>query len=367
MARKLKRPKSKELLAWYDEHARILPWRISPKKRAAGKVPDPYKVWLSEIMLQQTTVAAVKSYFEKFLTTWPKLKDLAASDRDDVLKAWAGLGYYSRARNLKACADIIMSDYGGKFPHNPKELKNLPGIGEYTAAAISAIAFDKPEVVVDGNVERIIARLFAIEDALPAAKKIIKEHAASLTPKKRAGDYAQAMMDLGATICTPKKPKCDICVWQRACQAHFLGAEESFPRKAPRKIKPTRYGWAFVAEREDGAILLRKRPDKGLLGGMTEIPGTAWSEEKPKVPFAAAPYQAGWSKQCGTIRHTFTHFHLELNVVTNLFPQSQEPSKNCWWADAKSIAEEALPTVMKKVLEAAKPGITIKPGEKLYR
>lgn len=358
MERTLKPPKSKDLLAWYDNHARVLPWRISPKNRAAGEIPDPYRIWLSEIMLQQTTVATVKSYFEKFVTTWPTVQDLAKSERDDVLKAWAGLGYYSRARNLKACADMIVSDYEGRFPETLVELKKLPGIGDYTAAAMTSIAFDKPAVVVDGNVERVISRLYAIEKPLPGAKKTITELAAALTPKNRCGDYAQAMMDLGATICTPKRPACALCVWREFCQASRTNAQEDFPRKTPKKVKPTRYGWAFIAVREDSAILLRQRPDKGLLGGMTEVPGTVWSEEKPKLPFAAAPFQAGWSKQCGTIRHTFTHFHLEVEVVMNVFPNSQKPAKNCWWAHEEAIAGEALPTVMKKILEAAKPGIT---------
>ena len=358
MERTLKPPRSKDLLAWYDNHARVLPWRISPKNRATGEMPDPYRIWLSEIMLQQTTVATVKSYFEKFITTWPTVQHLAKSERDDVLKAWAGLGYYSRARNLKACADMIVSDYEGRFPETLAELKKLPGIGNYTAAAMISIAFDKPAVVVDGNVERVISRLYAIEEPLPGAKKIIAEHAAALTPKKRCGDYAQAMMDLGATICTPKRPACAICVWRESCQASRTNAQEDFPRKTPKKVKPTRYGWAFIAVREDNSILLRKRPDKGLLGGMTEVPGTVWSEEKPKLPFAAAPFQAGWSKQCGTIRHTFTHFHLEVEVVMNIFPSSQKPAKNCWWVNEEAIAGEALPTVMKKILEAGKPGIT---------
>lgn len=360
MAQKVKSPKSKDLLDWYDRHARVLPWRISPQNRSVGEMPDPYRIWLSEIMLQQTTVATVKSYFEKFITTWPTLEALASAKRDDVLKAWAGLGYYSRARNLKACADMIVSDYGGKFPETPDQLKKLPGIGDYTASAMASIAFDKSETVVDGNVERVISRLFAIEEPLPAAKKIIKAHAATLTPKKRPGDYAQAMMDLGATICTPKRPACALCVWREACQACRTNSQEDFPRKSPKKVKPTRYGWAFVAVREDGAILLRRRPDSGLLGGMTEIPGTVWSAEKPKAPFAAAPFQAGWAQQCGTIRHTFTHFHLEIDVVTNTFPQDHKPAKNCWWADRRAVADEALPTVMKKIIEAAKPGITKK-------
>lgn len=353
-------PHSDDLLSWYDKHARALPWRVSPENRNAGEVPNPYHVWLSEIMLQQTTVATVKSYFEKFIKTWPSVQDLAASDREDILKAWAGLGYYSRARNLKVCADVIVRDHDGKFPESADELKALPGIGDYTSAAIAAIAFDQPATVVDGNVERVISRLFAIEEPLPGAKKVIKQHAATLTPKRRPGDYAQAIMDLGATICTPKRPACALCVWRTSCLAFKTGAQEDYPRKAAKKAKPTRYGWAFVAVRSDGAVLLRKRSDKGLLGGMTEIPGTAWSDEKPRSPFAAAPYQAGWANKCGTVRHTFTHFHLEVDVVSNAFPKDQPPAKDCWWADQREIANEALPTVMKKIVEAALPGITKK-------
>lgn len=351
-------PSSDDLLSWYDRHARILPWRVSPEDRSHGEAPDPYRVWLSEIMLQQTTVATVKSYFEKFVTLWPTVQDLAAADREDVLKAWAGLGYYSRARNLKACADVVVHEYGGRFPETVATLKTLPGIGDYTASAIAAIAFDQRAAVVDGNVERVLSRIFAIEEPLPKAKKIIKDHQQKLTPNKRPGDYAQAMMDLGATICTPKKPACALCVWRDGCRAFEQGTQEQFPVKAPKKIKPTRYGWAFVAVRADGAVLLRSRPDQGLLGGMTEVPGTSWGEERPVSPYAAAPFQAGWSKKCGTIRHTFTHFHLEVDVVTSTFPMDQMPAKDSWWALMEDIPDEALPTVMKKILEAALPGVT---------
>ena len=351
-------PNPSDLLEWYDRHARVLPWRVSPENRALGEVPDPYRVWLSEIMLQQTTVATVKSYFEKFTTLWPSIHDLAKADREDVLKAWAGLGYYSRARNLKACADIVAHDHDGIFPDTVERLKELPGIGDYTASAIAAIAFDQPAAVVDGNVERVLSRIFAVEEAMPKAKKTIKEHQSALTPQMRAGDYAQAMMDLGATICSPKKPACALCVWQSDCAAFKLGTQELFPVKAPKKVKPTRYGWAFVAVRADGAVLLRTRPDKGLLGGMTEVPGTSWGEELPKSPFASAPFQAGWSKRCGVIQHTFTHFHLEVEVVTSLFPMEQAAAKNSWWAAMEDIPNEALPTVMNKMLEAALPGIT---------
>lgn len=351
-------PSSSDLLEWYDRHARVLPWRVLPKDRAHGEVPIPYRIWLSEIMLQQTTVATVKSYFEKFIALWPSVHDLAAADREEVLKAWAGLGYYSRARNLKACADLLVRDYGGQFPESITELKKLPGVGDYTASAVAAIAFDERAAVVDGNVERVLSRVFAIEEALPKAKTIIKNHQETLTPKKRPGDYAQAMMDLGATICTPKKPACSLCVWRDSCAAFDQGRQEQFPVKAPKKVKPTRYGWAFVAVRADGAVLLRTRPDQGLLGGMTEVPGTSWGEEHPVSPYAAAPFQAGWSKRCGTIRHTFTHFHLEVEVVTSPFPMDQAPAKDSWWTPMEQVSGEALPTVMKKILEAALPGVT---------
>lgn len=356
----LPEPQATVLLAWYDRHARHLPWRIAPDARARGIVPDPYRVWLSEIMLQQTTVATVKSYFEAFIARWPTVEALAAADREDVLKAWAGLGYYSRARNLKAAAELIANDYDGSFPKTVEALKMLPGIGEYTAAAIAAIAFDQPATVVDGNVERVISRLFAIDEPLPAAKTAIRSRAAALTPALRAGDYAQAMMDLGATICTPKRPACALCVLRASCAAHAEGAPETYPRKAGKSRKPTRFGWAFVAVRADGAVLLRKRLDTGLLGGMTEVPGTPWSEEYPRAPFAAAPYRAGWGQQCGTIRHSFTHFNLEIDVVKSTFPQDHLAAKDCWWSAAEAVHSEALPTVMKKVLEAALPGITKK-------
>ena len=242
--------------------------------------PDPYRVWLSEVMLQQTTVAAVKSYFEAFTAAWPTVRDLAAAPRDDVMKAWAGLGYYARARNLHACAEVVARDHGGRFPDTAEGLRALPGIGEYTAAAIAAIAFDEPAAVVDGNVERVIARLFAIDTPLPEAKKIIRGIQSRLTPLARAGDYAQAMMDLGAGICTPKRPACSLCPVNDACVAHARGDEERYPVKAEKAERPTRHGDAFVAVRPDGAVLLRQRPDDGLLGGMAEVPGSEWTSRK---------------------------------------------------------------------------------------
>ncbi|WP_181706074.1 A/G-specific adenine glycosylase [Chthonobacter rhizosphaerae] len=349
-------PDSAALLAWYDRHARRLPWRVPPEDRAVGVLPDPYRIWLSEVMLQQTTVAAVKSYFEAFTARWPRLEDLAAASRDDVMKAWAGLGYYSRARNLKACAEAVAALPGGRFPDTEEGLRALPGIGAYTAAAVAAIAFDRRAVVVDGNVERVISRLHAVETPLPAAKPEIRALADALTPDERPGDFAQAVMDLGATICTPKRPACGLCPVQASCAARAMGLQETFPRKAPKKDRPTRFGTVFAAVRPDGALLLRRRGDKGLLGGMTELPGTDWTEAPAADPLAAAPLAAAWTPVSGLVEHTFTHFHLKLSVVR---ATSDAPAPDgCWWSAPGDIAGEALPTVMKKAVEAAIPGST---------
>ena len=353
------------LLAWYDRHARRLPWRVGPKDRARGVLPDPYHVWLSEVMLQQTTVAAVKAYFEAFTTAWPTVADLAAAPRDDVMKAWAGLGYYARARNLHACAEAIVRDHGARFPGSAAGLRVLPGIGDYTAAAIAAIAYDEPAPVVDGNVERVIARLFAIDTPLPEAKKVIRAIQVRLTPTLRAGDYAQAMMDLGAGICTPKRPACALCPVNDACVAHARGEEERYPLKAEKATRPTRYGDAFVAVRADGAVLLRQRPDDGLLGGMTEVPGSEWTSRKKEMDASAqAPIQADWRRVPATVVHVFTHFRLELNVYCAVLPAMEKAPAGCWWSPSESLPDEALPSVMRKVVEAAVPGATRKRAQK---
>jgi A/G-specific adenine glycosylase len=347
------------LLAWYDRHARRLPWRIGPKDRARGVAPDPYRVWLSEVMLQQTTVAAVKSYFDAFTAAWPTVRDLAAAPRDDVMKAWAGLGYYARARNLHACARVVARDHGGRFPGTAEGLRALPGIGEYTAAAIAAIAFDEPAAVVDGNVERVVARLFAIHTPLPEAKKIIRGIQSRFTPLSRAGDYAQAMMDLGAGICTPKRPACSLCPLNDACVAHARGEEERYPVKAEKADRPTRHGDAFVAVRPDGSVLLRKRPDDGLLGGMAEVPGGEWASRRNDLdPLPHAPIQGDWQRVPGTVVHVFTHFRLELNVYCARLAAMEKAPHGHWWATAEALPGEALPSVMKKVVEAALPGAT---------
>lgn len=333
-----------KLLAWYDAHGRDLPWR------AKGKRPDPYGVWLSEIMLQQTAVAAVRGYFLKFAERWPTVEALAAASLDDVLKAWAGLGYYARARNLHACAKAVVEHHGGIFPSAVDELLELPGIGLYTAGAIAAIAFDRPCAAVDGNVERVLSRLHAIKTPLPQSKPRIREIAQALVPRKRAGDYAQALMDLGATVCTPKSPVCGICPWADQCRGRALGIAGTLPRKAARKAVPARLGYAYWLTRGDGAVLLRRRPEKGLLGGMMEVPGSEWEE---KLPGKNPPFAAQWRKLPGTVQHTFTHFYLELTVLAAAIENAAPPA-GCRWVAAQNVDAEALPSVMRKVAAHAR-------------
>lgn len=356
---KLKKPQFREevqpdvfstaLLDWYDGHARTLPWRVSPAERARGVMPDPYRVWLSEVMLQQTTVATVKAYFERFTTRWPTIEGLAAEPQDEVLKEWAGLGYYARARNLHKCAQVVVADHGGAFPATEAELLCLPGVGAYTAAAIASIAFDERATVLDGNVERVMARFFAIEDPLPGSKKMLYAAADRLTPGARSGDYAQAVMDLGATICTPRNPACGLCPLMGECAGRKAGIAETLPRKTPKKAKPTRYGVAFVAVRADGAVLLDRRPQTGLLGGMMEVPGSEWSEDFTINDAATlAPVEGIWHDVSDAL-HSFTHFHLRLAVKRANIPMEAKAKRGRWFSaeDAKS---QALPTVMKKVL-----------------
>jgi A/G-specific adenine glycosylase len=326
-----------------------MPWRVPPADVAAGILPDPYAVWLSEIMLQQTTVAAVRSYFLKFMELWPTVADLAAADEEDVLKAWAGLGYYSRARNLKKGADEIVRNYHGRFPNTAEALSKLPGIGPYTSAAIAAIAFNEPVAVVDGNIERVITRLFAIDKPLPAAKPEIGKRVAELMPASRPGDYAQALMDLGATICSPRKPSCLFCPISGHCLALKAGNPESYPVKLPKTAKPLRRGAAFVAFNGAGLILVKKRGPKGLLASMTEVPTTDWTSRRDGLTTReGAPFQSDW-KPCGSIRHVFTHFELELSVFKSK-TTLPAPAGHWWSAD---IDSEALPSLMKKVISAA--------------
>lgn len=350
---------SARLLAWYDRHHRDLPWRVPPDRIAAGIRPDPYRVWLSEVMLQQTTIEAVKPYFRKFVEAWPTVADLAAASRDEVMKAWAGLGYYSRARNLKACAEHVAAAHGGAFPDSEAGLRALKGVGAYTAAAIAAIAFNQPAAVVDGNVERVIARLYAIGRPVAEAKAQIRRLVEALVPPDRPGDFAQAMMDLGATICTPKRPACMVCPVRGDCAALAAGDPERFPVKAVKGERPTRRGAAFVAVRPDGAILLRKRAETGLLGGMAEVPGSRWTARTDgETGVAAAPFPAKW-RFAGRIVHVFTHFALELDVHLAAVDGHAAPA-DAWWSSPADLPHEALPTVMKKAIEAALPGATRK-------
>jgi A/G-specific adenine glycosylase len=318
------------LLSWYDQAGRELPWRVKKGR------PDPYRVWLSEVMLQQTTVAAVAPYFARFLKRWPTVEALAAAPRDAVLGAWAGLGYYSRARNLHSAAQRLAAE---GFPDTEAGWRSLPGVGAYTAAAIAAIAFDQATNVVDGNVERVMARLYAVETPLPEAKAEVRALAGALVTDKRPGDWAQALMDLGATICTPKSPKCLICPWRGACAAFTSGAPDTYPRRAAKAERPQRHGVAYRMERGDQIWLVR-RPDKGLLGGMAGLPTTDWRNKKWTRAEALkhAPASGAW-KKAGQVRHVFTHFALALDV----YAAEVNPTGDGWWGDAG-----ALPTVFKK-------------------
>ncbi|WP_171177387.1 A/G-specific adenine glycosylase [Ruegeria sp. HKCCD8929] len=334
------------LLGWYDLHARKMPWRVGPADRAAGVRPDPYRVWLSEVMLQQTTVAAVRDYFQRFTARWPRVEALAAAPDEHVMGEWAGLGYYARARNLLKCARVVAREHDGQFPDSYDTLLTLPGIGPYTAAAIAAIAFDRPETVLDGNVERVTARFHDIHEPLPGSKPLLKQYAEALTPAIRPGDYAQAVMDLGATICTPKSPACGICPLREPCRARLAGTAPELPKKSPKKPKPTRYGYAYLARRADGAVLLERRPDKGLLGGMLGWPGSHWSETPVEMP----PFEAGWQVLTGEVRHTFTHFHLILHLRSAVLPDDLEPD-GLQIIGKHAFRPSDLPTVMRKAYD----------------
>lgn len=345
-----------DLLAWYDRHRRRLPWRAPP-----GVTADPYAVWLSEIMLQQTTVAAVKPYFEAFLARWPTVADLAGAKVEEVMTAWAGLGYYARARNLHKCAQAVAEQHAGVFPDTEEALRALPGIGPYTAAAIASIAFDRRAVVVDGNVERVMARLFGVTAPLPKSKPTLVAHAGSLTPSRRPGDYAQGVMDLGATVCTPKSPACVLCPWSEPCVARAKGIQEELPAKLKKAGNPTRHGVAFWMVREDGAVLLRRREAKGLLGGMTEVPSTDWRAKKWTAADvnAALPVSKGWRALPGVVTHTFTHFHLELTVMTAdlTAAQAKKLGESALWTPLERLGEAGLPSVMAKVARHVMKGM----------
>jgi A/G-specific adenine glycosylase len=348
------------LLAWYERHARRLPWRVGPRERRQGARADPYRVWLSEIMLQQTTVKAAAPYFQRFVARWPSVRALAAADDLEIMAAWAGLGYYARARNLIACARAVAARPDAQFPNSAAALATLPGIGPYTAAAIAAIAFGEAVAAVDGNVERVIARLFAIEAPLPAAKPLVRNALAPLVPETHAGEFAEALMDLGATICTPARPLCSLCPLSSACEARRQGRQTELPVKRERRPRPLRYGVAFVARRSDGAILLRRRPTSGLLGGMAEPPGSEWSNALPLM--CSPPLAARWTDVPLAVTHVFTHFVLRLSVRRAELPAETSAPDNHWWAAVGTLLDEALPSVMKKAIEAAFPNAT-KPGQ----
>lgn len=300
-------------------------------------------------MLQQTTVKAVGPYFSAFLARWPTVAHLADAPLEGVLSAWAGLGYYARARNLHACAKAVVARHGGHFPQDEAALLDLPGIGPYTAAAIAAIAFDLKASPVDGNIERVVSRLHALDEPLPKGKAAIRAGAAALTPARRPGDFAQAMMDLGATICTPKSPACSLCPWMEPCVARAAGDPARYPVKAPKGEKPSRAGVAFLAVRADGAVLLRTRPDKGLLAKMTEVPSTPWGPE-PQGPEEHAPLKARWRPLPGAVEHVFTHFALTLRVLRADLPMSAAAPAGHRWVAPEGFDAEALPSVMRKVL-----------------
>jgi len=357
------------LLDWYDRHRRRLPWRPP-----AGERAEPYRVWLSEIMLQQTGVKTVGPYFEKFVARWPDVVAMGRASLDDVLRMWAGLGYYSRARNLHACAVAVLRDHGGAFPDTEEGLRTLPGIGPYTAAAIAAIAFGRHTMPVDGNIERVVSRLYAVEEPLPQAKPLIQQLAATLLQpsrardakpragdvesragdnESRAGDSAQALMDLGSSICTPKKPACALCPLNEDCAARARGDQEAFPRKAPKKSGELRRGAAFVVTRGD-QLLVRTRPEKGLLGGMTEVPGSDWlAEQEDKAALKQAPILkglAGWHRKAGIVTHVFTHFPLELVVYTAKVAARASAPEGMRWVPIATLKDEALPNVMRKAI-----------------
>jgi len=331
------------LLDWYDLSGRTLPWRIRPEDRTAGVTPDPYAIWLSEIMLQQTTVPHGTPYWEKFLKRWPTVIDLANAERDEVLAAWAGLGYYARARNLHKCAGIIRDDFGGNFPVTEKELLKLPGIGPYTAATMAAICFGEATNIVDSNVERVIARLYAEDAPLPKSKKALSDLAAPIADPNRPGDYGQALMDLGSQVCTPKKPDCENCPWQFACKAFAQANPERYPVKI-KKTRPIRSGAAFalVSGRD---ILLRKRSDQGLLGGMLELPGSDWTEAAIENPLTFAPLEKNWER-VGQIKHVFTHFELRLDIYRAETSEKQDGI----WMDPSKMADYPVPTLTKKAI-----------------
>ncbi len=339
---------TEKLLKWYAEHARALPWRARP-----GERPDPYHVWLSEIMLQQTTVATVRKRFDDFIRRWPTVRALAEAPLEEVMAAWAGLGYYARARNLHKCARKVAHELGGEFPSTPEALRRLPGIGDYTAGAIAAIAFHHPAVAMDTNAERVIARLFAVTEPLPGCKPRLRTLAHELLPRHAPGNFAQALMDLGAIICTARNPACGLCPLMDDCAARKQGLAEELPRKQKNPPKPHREGKAFWIDRADGRVLLRRRPERGMLGSMVEIPSTGWDGAPPAFA-GRTPFRLEFDRVRPDVRHTFTHFHLKLALYRLPEPLEVErarllPLSPGWfWHPLEKLDTVGLPTVMKK-------------------
>ena len=339
---------AQRLLDWYADNARSMPWRVTPADHVLGVYADPYRVWLSEVMLQQTQVTTVIRYFNDFVERWPDIQDLAAAELEDILKAWAGLGYYSRARNLKKCADIIVEEHSGAFPDNYRELRELPGIGDYTAAAIASIAFNEAVVVIDGNIERVVSRHRMISTPFPKAKEDVRAVLEEVLDPENPGEFAQAMMDLGATLCSPRNPACACCPINKDCLAYISGTQGNYPVKLAKSGKPTRKGAAFIIQNSKGEVFLCKREDKGLLAGMTQVPTTNWNSRKDGATgISAAPLNADW-EFAGTVRHTFTHFHLELEVWA--VSEANHFAFEGWWCAPENLKNEALPSVMRKVL-----------------
>jgi len=334
------------LLQWYDQQGRTLPWRVRPEERERGVIADPYAVWLSEVMLQQTTIPHGTPYWFKFLGLYPIVEDLAAAPLDDVLTHWAGLGYYARARNLHKCAVLVATEFGGQFPPTKAELMKLPGIGDYTASTIAAICFDEATNIVDGNVERVISRMHRVAAPLPKAKPTIKSLAAVLADPSRPGDYGQAIMDLGATVCTPKSPSCSSCPWTAWCEGYAAGDQQSYPKKTPKKKQPVRYGIAYVMIR-DGQVWLRRRADKGLLGGMMEVPTSDWADTLPSFQ---PPIDSDWVRSPSPVKHVFTHFELRLDVYRAEIADGFD--KDGVWVYETALSTVALPSLFKKVLDS---------------
>ena len=341
---------TKILLEWYFKNGRILPWRVSPKDAEKGKTPDPYKIWISEVMLQQTTVSAVIPYFEKFMKKWDSVEKLSQAKENDILAFWAGLGYYARGRNLLKCAKELSEKFDGKIPNDKKTLMDLPGIGEYTASAIRSIAFGEREVVIDANIERVICRLFKIEKPVNQSKKDIKKYASQLFPRLHSGDFAQALMDFANAVCKPKKPNCNDCLISRYCLSYKLGLVENIPAKPIKKEKPIRRGFVFFIKVQPKSFLLERRPSVGILGGLLGFPTTKWEEVKNKPTL---PLEAKWTFTKQLVTHQFSHFKLELEIVLGEKRNSKFDSSKYLAVEQQSFDLMTLPTLMRKVYTKA--------------